>query len=230
MTAKLYNTTWAYDSMIDNYTYLDESSFDLGQGDTEHENTVKECEIWKQLYSTFLPALKSVYFNKFGEDWENTDVYLDFLMVDNKTLLIGVRNWGSPSDENTYFEIKPDKKYSPSGFELIETGNKEALVSVISDGPVKMNKEYFETNFSIQERLEHVVEYFQLNFNNIAIGDYTGDPCDTYYDGADSDFLLFDMRNGADEVIDFPTFDGSYDLLEYIYEQFGIDYRLQDKK
>lgn len=79
MTAKLNNTIWAYEKMIHQYIYLDESSFDLSENNTEYQNTVQEKEIWKQLSSSFGTPLKELYIKKFECQWEDSDVYLDYI-------------------------------------------------------------------------------------------------------------------------------------------------------
>ncbi|USI65322.1 hypothetical protein QR692_10040 [Lactococcus petauri] len=229
MTAKLYNTTWSYNKIKKDYIYLDESSFEGTEEDIRHQNTVQENEIWKQLFSTFVPTLKSIHYKKFGEAWEKSNVYLEFFKVEDNSLLMAVRNWGKPRDENTIFEIKPSVKNTILSYVVTEQGNAEIFEVIFKDGPVQMDKQYFEANFSVQERVEHVVEYYLLNFKSIAAGDYTGELSDSYYDGADSEFQLWDKRDALEEVIDFNTIEGCYSLLEYIYEQFGIDYRNENK-
>ncbi|MFK4964802.1 hypothetical protein [Lactococcus garvieae] len=126
---------------------------------------------------------------------------------------------------NTFFEIKPSVKNTILSYVVIEQGNTEILEVIFKDGPVQMDKQYFESSFSIQERVEYVVEYYLLNFKSIAAGDYTGELNDSYYDGAESEFQLWDKRSSCEEIIDFNAIEGCYNLLEYIYEQFGIDYR-----
>ncbi|MFK4964801.1 hypothetical protein [Lactococcus garvieae] len=95
MTAKLYNTTWSYNKIMKDYIYLDESSFECTEEEVRHQNTLQENEMWKQLFSTFVPALKRIHYKKFVESWEKSHVYLEFFKVEDNSLLMAVRNWGN---------------------------------------------------------------------------------------------------------------------------------------
>lgn len=225
MTAKLNNTIWAYDKMIDQYIYLDESSFDLSENNTEYQNTVQEKEIWKQLSSSFGTPLKELYIKKFECQWEDSDVYLDYFKVENNTLLLGVRNWEKVNGENTFFEIKSHGNYANRNYTVSQQDNDAIQMTISKDGPVQMEQSYFESNFMIQERVEQVVEYYHLPFSTVSIGDYTGPLVDSYYDGAYSEFQLWDRRGDSEEYLSSTSIGGIYGLLEFIYEQFGVDYR-----
>lgn len=119
-----------------------------------------------QLFSTFVPALKSIHYKKFVESWEKSHVYLEFFKVEDNSLLMAVRNWGKSRDENTILS-----------YEVTEKGN-----TVFKEGPVKIDKQYFESHFSIQERVEYIVETYLLNFKNTVAENNTSEHSNPWYD------------------------------------------------
>ena len=225
---KIINTTTAYNTMLSKYLYMEEDNFDTDSEEQVNQNS-DSIEVYKQLVASFVEPMKNWYIKKYDlpENWNENDIYFNYFAVKDGKLIMNFVDSGVCDDHST-FRIIPAKSQMYSEFAVFSENNDEhnSLFHVLKDAPVQMSKSYFEQHFQIQECIENVTQYFNLNFKAIANDNNDDGTLDeTYYDSSQSTYLLLDEERQT-------IFESllAEDILEYVKEQFDIDYSQKEPK